>query len=368
MFGRECSLCGGKLRGNVCTECGLDNSKNDSMYKGMANRSSCDGQPLTHVHEEPVQRPEKSAPRKAAAVKPAKTTKKNTYTSTYSQEPKKKKGRKVAVILAIIACISTLADACVAILEDTSLSLPDFGTGVEEVEVPPAAWDVEDEGMYADVAYELEETGVYWASELTGGEYVVGVHIPEGNYRVVAEKGDCYFSVEDWDNGIYFWGQMAPEWMEYNDTYYEVSNLRLYNGAKVLVDGYYALWLETENANQQENVVQNPLTEEVIVTNGQRLIAGTDFPAGTYDVYALPGGGYLEFEAPIPEGEEFAEYYMNTVWLYDENEGDIRYRNLVIPEGVEMHLDGYDENEFVILKPSAVIATEDYKGYQMGEY
>ena len=30
---RRCSLCGGKLNGNICTECGLDNSKNDRMIK-----------------------------------------------------------------------------------------------------------------------------------------------------------------------------------------------------------------------------------------------------------------------------------------------------------------------------------------------
>lgn len=370
MFGRECSLCGGKLRGNVCTECGLDNSKNDSMYKGLINKSDCDGQPLTHVHDEPVQRPNKIKPKKTVSAKAAKTAQTNTYTSTYAQESKKKKGKKFAVIFAIIACISTLADACVTILEDTSWSTPEFefGSGAEEVAVPPSSLDAEDNISYADAAYELAETGVFWAADLTYGEYVVGVHIPEGTYRVVAERGDCYFSVEDWSNGIYFWGQMAPAEMELDDSYYEVYNLRLYDGAKVMVDGYYPLWLESENANQQDDSIANPLTEEVIVTNGQYLVAGTDFPAGTYDVFAVPGGGYLEFEAPLPEGEEFAEYYMNTVWLYDENEGDIRYRNLVIPEGVTMHLNGYEEGQQVVLKPSAVIATEDYKGYQMGEY
>ena len=30
---RRCQLCGGKLSGNICTECGLDNSKNDENYR-----------------------------------------------------------------------------------------------------------------------------------------------------------------------------------------------------------------------------------------------------------------------------------------------------------------------------------------------
>ena len=51
MFGKRCSLCGGKLNSRgICTECGLDNSKSDKNYR--INRSDCDGMPLTHVHEE----------------------------------------------------------------------------------------------------------------------------------------------------------------------------------------------------------------------------------------------------------------------------------------------------------------------------
>ena len=49
LFGERCSLCGGRLDSHrVCTECGLDNNKSEKHYH--VNRSSCDGQPLTHVH------------------------------------------------------------------------------------------------------------------------------------------------------------------------------------------------------------------------------------------------------------------------------------------------------------------------------
>ena len=50
---RTCSLCGGKLDSNRrCLECGLDNSKNDDMYKKMLKQSQCENKPLTHVHNE----------------------------------------------------------------------------------------------------------------------------------------------------------------------------------------------------------------------------------------------------------------------------------------------------------------------------
>ena len=49
MFGKRCSLCGGKLNSNgICTECGLDNNKSDKNYR--INQSECDHEPLTHVH------------------------------------------------------------------------------------------------------------------------------------------------------------------------------------------------------------------------------------------------------------------------------------------------------------------------------
>ena len=47
---RRCSLCGGKLNGNICTECGLDNSKNDDQYVTLEN--SGHEESLTHVHTE----------------------------------------------------------------------------------------------------------------------------------------------------------------------------------------------------------------------------------------------------------------------------------------------------------------------------
>ena len=47
---RRCSLCGGKLNGNICTECGLDNSKNDDQYVTLGK--SGHEESLTHIHTE----------------------------------------------------------------------------------------------------------------------------------------------------------------------------------------------------------------------------------------------------------------------------------------------------------------------------
>ena len=68
MFGKRCTLCGGKLDSNgICKECGLDNKKNDKNYR--VNQSSCDGQPLTHVHTEETKPPGKERMQKASGTR-----------------------------------------------------------------------------------------------------------------------------------------------------------------------------------------------------------------------------------------------------------------------------------------------------------
>ena len=50
-----CSLCGGKLKDGVCTECGMDNRKSDEMYRNCLNRSKYDHtsmETMSHVHTE----------------------------------------------------------------------------------------------------------------------------------------------------------------------------------------------------------------------------------------------------------------------------------------------------------------------------
>jgi len=52
---KKCTLCGGTLDATKrCTFCGLDNTKNDDMYRGIINQNDCEDEPLTHVHEEPT--------------------------------------------------------------------------------------------------------------------------------------------------------------------------------------------------------------------------------------------------------------------------------------------------------------------------
>ena len=38
-MGKRCSLCGGKLRKGICTECGMDNRKSDERYLYHADKN-----------------------------------------------------------------------------------------------------------------------------------------------------------------------------------------------------------------------------------------------------------------------------------------------------------------------------------------
>ena len=53
MFGKRCTLCGGKLDSNgICKECGLDNKKNDKNYR--VNQSSFPGTRLLAAERRPA--------------------------------------------------------------------------------------------------------------------------------------------------------------------------------------------------------------------------------------------------------------------------------------------------------------------------
>ena len=59
----SCSLCGGKLKNGICTECGMDNRKNDSMYKSMLNQG--EHYSLNTAQSQTAERSQKTQPQTA---------------------------------------------------------------------------------------------------------------------------------------------------------------------------------------------------------------------------------------------------------------------------------------------------------------
>ena len=103
MFGKRCSLCGGKLNSyNICTECGLDNSKSDKNYN-LSKKTSDIGE-LTHEHtgKETHSWERKTVQKQSRHVRP------DPYQAQPKKKPAKSNGNLVAwlirhaVILAIL--------------------------------------------------------------------------------------------------------------------------------------------------------------------------------------------------------------------------------------------------------------------------
>ncbi len=382
MFGKRCTLCGGKLSGNICTECGLDNSKNDTQYEDMLNKSVCDGEPLTHIHEdsgnpssymseEKLLERAKRAERKAerSVNKPRKQN--YTYSAPGEKQKKNRKNVWPVVFLGIVLVVSVAPALFIGI---KSAILGDTYEASE-------TWDASSDGRYGNVLYDLSDDGETREEIFYAGEYVVGVHIPEGTYTIEYPdmNGDCTLSVNDAANGIYVYKHLlsvehlkAESEDVYEDVSGQITDMRLYRGAKLEISGDGYLVFHTDNAQPMEDGMDNPLTEDVQITEGQTLTAGTDFPAGVYDVLNSEEGLYLDFEVPNEPGEDFPAYYMGSIWINGtEDVGqEICYKNLVIPAGVKVSLQGYGAEEnagSVTLCPSERILSEDYESYYLDE-
>ena len=142
MFGRRCTLCGGKLDShNICTECGLDNNKSEKNYR--INQSSCDDLPLTHVHTETYQKPRREEPRrtaqKSSTEKQRQTTSQGTFGQPRPQQQmytgqKKRSGCMTCVVVLIVAVVILVL---VGLLAGFALMLP----GVLLFKLIPQVWN-----------------------------------------------------------------------------------------------------------------------------------------------------------------------------------------------------------------------------------
>lgn len=358
MFGERCTLCGGKLDGNqVCVECGLDNSRSEKHYK--INQSRCDGQPLTHVHEEsrrtgsqmrtePSKKRQRNTAQNAAGYEPTY----NTYRETEKRARKKKTGRILMMIIALIVIFN--------------IALPLLGNLLFQIdtdEFPGESFSLDLDGDYeVDTEYDpyqnvtraLPDSGEVYESRLGQGEYVGGVHIPEGTYTVTSEEeGFVSVYVEDAENEIWLYESLDSETPV-------LEEVCVYQGAVVTVSGDTFAVFSTENAQTDTMVGEaNPLTEEIRLDGGKAYTAGKDFPAGVYDVSAVSGYGGPALTVYDSQGGELD---FRGIWLSDSEDAEKEYRNLVIPEGALLTAKDYETLE-ILLKPSETIRDTDYQGY-----
>lgn len=372
MFGKRCSLCGGKLNSSgICTECGLDNSKSDKNYR--INRSDCDGMPLTHVHEEKEKyRPDRKADHREINHKETNHKKrdygKQVYRMNESDMTGKKRRKHVQtpditnrrrplkiVILAIIV-IAVLGNLYEEHKYDIEYAIGDAVQGVFQDTVDQKTNDTDetDYDHYQYVTREIPKEGESADYELASGNYVAGVEIPEGIYTVTPQDDYDTVQIDDPENSIYLY--------EYTEGKKDkIKDIRLYKGAHLTLNCRTTVKLHTDNAQDVEAMEtagqSNPLTESVDIKGQKTLTAGRDLEPGIYDLSRVSGAGNVDVIIYSDEQEEINSW---SQCLSEDGIDGETFHYLVIPENATMEV---SEDLKIRLTPSEQIASTDYYGF-----
>ena len=372
MFGKRCSLCGGKLNSSgICTECGLDNSKSDKNYR--INRSDCDGMPLTHVHEEKEKyRPDRKADHREINHKETNHKKrdygKQGYRMNESDMTGKKRRKHVQtpditnrrrplkiVILAIIV-IAVLGNLYEEHKYDIEYAVGDAVQGVFQDTGDQKTNDTDetDYDHYQYVTREIPKEGESADYELASGNYVAGVEIPEGIYTVTPQDDYDTVQIDDPENSIYLY--------EYTEGKKDkIKDIRLYRGAHLTLNCRTTVKLHTDNAQDVEAMEtagqSNPLTESVDIKGQKTLTAGRDLEPGIYDLSRVSGAGNVDVIIYSDEQEEINSWSQG---LSEDGIDGETFHYLVIPENATMEV---SEDLKIRLTPSEQIASTDYYGF-----
>lgn len=372
MFGKRCSLCGGKLNNSgICTECGLDNSKSDKNYR--INRSDCDGMPLTHVHEEKEKyRPDRKADHREINHKETNHKKrdygKQGYRMNESDMTGKKRRKHVQtpditnrrrplkiVILAIIV-ITVLGNLYEEHKYDIEYAIGDAVQGVFQDMGDQKTNDTDeiDYDHYQYVTREIPKEGESADYELSSGNYVAGVEIPEGIYTVTPKDDYDTVQIDDPENSIYLY--------EYTEGKKDkIEDIRLYKGAHLTLNCKTTVKLHTDNAQDVEAMEtagqSNPLTESVDIKGQKTLTAGRDLEPGIYDLSRVSGAGNVDVIIYSDEQEEINSWSQG---LSEDGIDGETFHYLVIPENATLEV---SEDLKIRLTPSEEIASTDYYGF-----
>lgn len=372
MFGKRCSLCGGKLNSRgICTECGLDNSKSDKNYR--INRSDCDGMPLTHVHEEKEKhRPDRKADHREINHKETNHKKRDYGKQGYRMHESDMTGKKrrkhvqtpditnrrrplKIVILAIIV-IAVLGNLYEEHKYDIEYAIGDAVQGVFQDTGDQKTNDTDetDYDHYQYVTREIPKEGERADYELTSGNYVAGVEIPEGIYTVTPQDDYDTVQIDDPENSIYLY--------EYTEGKKDkIKDIRLYKGAHLTLNCRTTVKLHTDNAQDVEAMEtagqSNPLTESVDIKGQKTLTAGRDLEPGIYDLSRVSGAGNVDVIIYSDEQEEINSW---SQCLSEDGIDGETFHYLVIPENATMEV---SEDLKIRLTPSEQIASTDYYGF-----
>lgn len=370
----ECYLCGAKLHHGYCRDCGLDNTKiHKKNYRlnesGTVTKIGHDESKLVKELKDSVKKPaantnvNRKIPESTFTYKTGNDVSKksgsyqfvpqNMIVRTPKVKPdrtQKKTSSRIKWIVKLVVIVNILLVVISSLYgiykEEHSYQTDYMGSIFSE--------EYEEYDPYEYVSRELASDGDNLTQVLGAGEYVVGTHIPEGDYTITLQEGSCYFNLNDDENSIYIGESFGK-----NKEYDEVSkrqDVRLYQNAQFSISEGAVLEFSTDCAQTQSmTYIENPLTEQMLVKQDETQIVGTDIPAGIYDVVCVEDSVWVSYFIPTNPEWYDEDYIENGLWL-DPKYGSESYSNLVLPEGTKISVEDGD----LLLIPSERIASEDY--------
>lgn len=397
---RRCYLCGGKLVNGRCTLCGLDNTKIERKNYRL-NESSFDGKGIEakHLCESHNGKPSGGLNRQGQASwqsgrnqqrqvswqngqnQQGQTFRQNgqnqqgqtsrqrgqNWTQTGGKKKtagKQKKGWISTIIVLLMILISIGGPAISFVTTEIKNKIDQINNSGDDNWWSGSEIDtsVDENDPYEFVTRELSDSGEVYDTELGYGEYVVGTDIPEGTYEVTLQSGYGSFQTDDPDNSIYLYGYFSENASDEDEDITEMEDVRLYEGAHVMIGEDVVLAFHTENGQTgQMQSEDNPLSVTYTLQPEKKYTVGKEIPAGVYDVSGTKDWAVMEYEIYLGElyDEEYdsLNYQSYSIMVEAGSENAI-YKNAVLTEGTEITVTGK-----MILTPSKKIGSQDYEAF-----
>ncbi|MFV0552437.1 MAG: hypothetical protein ACK5L6_11050 [Anaerorhabdus sp.] len=197
---------------------------------------------------------------------------------------------------------------------------------------------------YSDVLGYLSNEGDSFEISLDAGNYIVGIDIPEGVYKINVVDRNVNIRLIDEYNQIDFYSWLGKESL-LSSSY--LDNLRLYQGAILYInDGSIKFTSSNAQVDKLEMLPTNDSLEGYEVYDG--AVAGADFPEGTYDVVidSLDRNIIGRFHAVFPIRYTGLLGLRSSIW--SEKDETTIYRNVEFPKGTFLEI----SNAAVLLQPS----------------
>ncbi|MFQ8825289.1 MAG: hypothetical protein ACLR8Q_10995 [[Ruminococcus] lactaris] len=388
---RRCYLCGGKLVNGRCTLCGLDNTKierknyrlNESSFdrKGIEAKHLCEshnGKPSgSHTNQsggqnrqrQNGQNQQRQVPWQNGQNQQGQTSRQRgqNWTQTGGKKKtagKQKKGWISTVIVLLMILISVGGPAISFVTTEIKNKIDQINNSGDDNWWSGSEIDtsVDENDPYEFVTRELSDSGEVYDTELGYGEYVVGTDIPEGTYEVTLQSGYGSFQTDDPDNSIYLYGYFSENASDEDEDITEMEDVRLYEGAHVMIGEDVVLAFHTENGQTgQMQSEDNPLSVTYTLQPEKKYTVGKEIPAGVYDVSGTKDWAVMEYEIYLGElyDEEYDSLnYQNYSIMVEAGNENAIYKNAVLTEGTEITVTGK-----MILTPSKKIGSQDYEAF-----